>query len=93
MKKKLKKMQRSMEIADALELPPDVFPNIPKIAVIAGKKAVVHNFRGIIEYDDEKVNLSTACGIFSIAGEGLCIKTLTDDEITLDGKVTGFTIK
>lgn len=92
-KRKTEKAPKALKVVEALELPPDVVLGIPCITVLGDREATVQNYKGIVEYDDKKVVLNTSLGIFSVMGEGLDIKTVTDDDITLQGKVTGFEIK
>ena len=92
-KKRTENAPKALKVAKALELPPDVVLGIPGITVLGGCEASVQNYKGIVEYDDKKVVFNTSIGIFEITGEELDIKTVTDDEVTLHGKVTGFEIK
>ena len=92
-KKRKDNAPKGLKVAEALELPPDVVLGIPSITVLGGREATIQNYKGIVEYDDKKVVLNTSLGIFTVTGEGLDIKTVTDDDITLEGKVVGFEIK
>ncbi len=92
-RKNTNKPPRAMKVAQALDMPPEAMSDIPMITVIGGTEATVHSHKGIVEYDDKKIVLNTSLGIFDIFGENLEIKTVTDDEITLGGKVAGFEIK
>ena len=92
-KKKKDKTPKGLKVVSALELPPDLVLGIPSITVLGDREATIQNYKGIVEYDDNKVVLSTSLGVFTLSGENLDIKTVTDDDITLEGKVTGFDIK
>lgn len=74
-------------ISDALDLPQDIILNVPKV-IITGKIAVfIENHKGIIEYNSGLVKINTPVGIVCIKGEGLLIKTIVADEITVEGKI------
>ena len=92
-KRKRNNAPKGLKVVEALELPPDVMLGIPSISVLGDREATIQNYKGIVEYDDKKVVLNTSLGIFTVTGEELDIKTVTDDDITLEGKVTGFDIK
>lgn len=92
-KKKKDKAPRGLKVVEALELPAELVLGIPTVTVLGDREATVQNYKGIVEYDNSKVILNTSLGIFSLRGENLDIKTVTDDDITLEGRVTGFDIK
>ena len=92
-RKREQKAPKALKVAKALDMPPEVLPGIPMITVLGTSEATVRNYKGIVEYDDKKVVLNTSLGIFAIRGESLEIKTVTETEITLGGRVAGFEIK
>ena len=92
-KRKPPKTPNALKVAKALDMPPETIPGIPMITVLGGTEATVCNYKGIVEYDNKKVVLNTSVGIFEILGDDLEIKTVTDVEITLGGRVAGFEIK
>ena len=88
-KRKIPKVEQAIE---ALDLPGELILGIPCISVVGDREATVENYNGIIEYDEKKVILSTSLGIFRIKGENLSIKSITDEDVTLSGRVLGFDI-
>lgn len=82
-----KKLPVSEKIADALELPREVAAGVPKITIWPDREAEVLNHKGIIEYDSEIIRLNSSEGIITINGEQLSIKSFTDDEISVSGRV------
>lgn len=91
-KKKEQKIPRVEKVVDALDLPRELVLGMPRFVVLGDREATVENYKGIIEYDESRVLLNTSMGLFSLTGEGLNIKTITDDDITIEGRILGFEI-
>ena len=75
------------KIADALELPREVAAGTLRITVWADREAEVVNHKGIIEYGDSIIRLNSAGGVLSLYGEGMDIKSITDEDISVTGKI------
>ena len=75
------------KIADALELPREVAVYLPRVTVWADREAEILNHKGIILYDENVIKLNSSVGIISLEGEGLDIKSITDDDISVTGKI------
>lgn len=87
------KKGKAAAIVKALDLPPEIILGIPKIYVLPENEATIQNHKGIIEYSNEYVSINTSCGIVRFWGCGLGIKSITDEEIQIEGSVMGFDIK
>ncbi len=92
MKKKKRKIPKVERAIEALDLPSELLLDIPCITVRGDREATVENYNGVIEYDESAVVLSTSLGIFKIKGDNLSIKSITDEDVTLSGRVLGFDI-
>lgn len=88
-----KKNKKVSTVVSALDLPPEIILGIPKITVLAECEATIQNHRGIVEYTEELISANTSSGIVSIRGSNLVIKSITDEEIRIEGRVVGFEIK
>ncbi len=75
-------------VVGSLELPRDIVLGMPKITVLGDREAFIENYKGIIEYDNTVVKLNTSLGMITLLGELLDIKTITDEDITISGKIT-----
>ncbi len=75
------------KIADALELPREVAAGTLRVTVWADREAEVINHKGIIEYDSNEIKLNSADGVVTLSGEGLDIKSITDEDISVSGKI------
>jgi sporulation protein YqfC len=70
-----------------LSLPKEIVLDLPKITMFGYEQLVIENYKGIIEYDSEKVRINTARGIIKIFGQNLEINTVTNEEILITGRV------
>lgn len=94
MKKKSNKEKNEKNLTKTvsamLELPKEIMLNLPLITIIGKEDLTVENYKGIIEYTDEKIRLKTSCGILKIEGKKLCLKEITSENIAISGTITKF---
>lgn len=79
-----KKLQ---QIAHMFEIPTDVIFDLPKITILGNVQLYIENHRGIIEYRPEAIRISVNTGEVEIIGNGMVIRTITSEEIHLDGMI------
>lgn len=84
MKKKIDKL---------LELPQEVYSNVPKIIITGFDEMIVENFKGILEYEEFFVRINTYIGIININGYNLNLENMTDDDIKITGKIESFDLE
>ena len=70
-----------------LEIPQEVFSNIPKITVLGFEQMLIENYKAILEYQDFYIRLSTEIGILNINGFNLHLKEMTTDDLQISGKI------
>lgn len=85
-----KKRKRFNEI---LELPKEIYTNIPKIIITGFDEMVIENFKGILEYEDYYVRVNTHMGIININGYNLNLEAMTNDDIKVTGKIDSMDIE
>lgn len=68
-------------------LPTEVMADVPYITMAGDREVTVENYRGIISYDANGVKINTKEKIVKIAGEGLVLSHITDELITVCGKI------
>ena len=86
-KKNLKRLDK------ILELPKEVYSNIPKIIITGFDEMIIENFRGILEYEEFFIRINTHIGIVSINGYELNLENMTDDDIKVTGKIESIDIE
>lgn len=74
-------------MTEALELPKEIMLNLPLISFIGREEVSIENYKGILEYGEETVRVSTATGILRLTGSGLCIKQLSVECLVVTGRV------
>ena len=85
------------KVADALDLNKEIILDMPKITFIGSLEVTVENYKGIIEYTDLVIRISTPSHILRLTGKCLEIKTITQADypfMTLaeNGSIIGQTI-
>ena len=78
-------IKRSM--SDAFELPREVVLNLPLISLTGREEAVIENYKGIIEYSQDTVRISTGAGVLKIQGKNLLLKHITDEDVSVTGGI------
>ncbi len=86
-KEEVPKPRLKEKVTEVLDLPKEVILDIPKLTMIGNTSLVIENYKGVIEYDMEKIRLNTGIGIIRIGGKGLVIKEITSEDIMVQGKI------
>lgn len=69
-----------------MELPKDLFFGAVILTITGREEAIVENYRGILEYSNEKIRLQTKTCKLLLCGKNLKIDYYTNEEM----KITGF---
>lgn len=72
---------------DILEIPKEVYSNIPNFIITGFEDMIIENYKGILEYEDYYVRISTLLGIVSIHGFNLRLEKMTEENIKITGKI------
>ena len=83
MKRKIKQ-----KIKETLALPAEVIMDSPKIVLEANYNVWIENYIGITEYSDKEVKVNTADFIVKITGESLLMDFVTNEDLSISGKIT-----
>ena len=75
------------KITEALELPKEVVMNLPLITMIGAEDMTIENYKGVIEYSEERVRINTTAGIIRVDGRRLLLKQITSDNIGITGNI------
>ena len=74
-------------MAEKLKLPKDLVMGAAVLTVTGRSEVYVENYRGIIEYTQEKIRLQTKTCQICLIGEGLHIDYYTEDEMKISGQI------
>ena len=70
-----------------LELPQEVYTNVPKITITGFNEIILENYKGILEYEELFASISTYIGIVNISGYNINLEKMTNDDIKITGKI------
>lgn len=74
-------------VAKRLELPKDLMLGVPIITVTGQNDLTVENYKGILEYREDKIRLSLKQGQVEICGARLKIEYYTSDDMKISGQI------
>lgn len=74
------------KFAEMLEMPKDLISNCSKITSYNDNQVIVENYKGILEYTNEKIRIKTPGRILCLNGEKLFINAITENDILIEGK-------
>ena len=80
-----KKTKNRLE--NILEMPKEVYTNVPKLTVIGFDEMVIENYKSILEYEEFFVRINTHIGILNINGFNLNLEKMTNDDIKITGTI------
>ncbi len=75
------------KFAEMLDLPKEIVLNIPKITLVGNKDMMIENFKGIMEYEDDRIRVNTGIGVVKISGARLLIREITSEDIIISGDI------
>lgn len=91
MRKKHKNNLRKID--QILEMPQEVYSDIPKVIITGFNEMIIENFKGILEYEEFFIRINTHIGIININGFGLNLENMTNDDIKVKGKIESMEIE
>ncbi len=85
-KQRAETKSRMEKFAEMLEMPKDLLSNCSKITSYNDNQVIVENYKGILEYTNEKIRIKTPGRILCLNGEKLFINAITENDILIEGK-------
>ncbi|AHF07853.1 YabP/YqfC family sporulation protein [Desulfitobacterium metallireducens] len=83
----------SKNVGEALDFPPDVAGNGPKITITGRQEVLVENYQDIVEFTTEEIRLSTLEGELCLTGRGFILKTVLATELRIEGELDSLTFQ
>ncbi|MEC1292460.1 MULTISPECIES: sporulation protein YqfC [Bacillus] len=71
----------------ALEIPPDVMMDLPRITMVGRLHIYIENHRGLLLFSENEVRLMLKQGQCIISGKNFVIKAILPEEILLEGTI------
>jgi sporulation protein YqfC len=75
------------KITEALELPKEIVLNVPKLTIVGTGDMIIENYKGIMEYEINRIRVNTGAGIIRITGDRLIIREITSEDIFISGEI------
>ena len=76
-----------------LEMPKETYTNEPKIVITGFNELIIENYKGILEYEEYYIKLSTFIGCININGFNLKLDKMTEDSLKVIGKIESLDIE
>ena len=84
----MKKAQKGKnKIGKILEMPKEVYTNMPKLTVVGFEEMIIENYKSILEYEEYFIRINTHIGILNINGFNLNLEKMTNDDIKITGTI------
>ena len=74
-------------LSKRLSLPADVFSSACVLTVTGRYCILIENYKGIIEYTENKIRVQTRQCVLAVMGDQLRIAFFTDEEMQIEGKI------
>ena len=91
--KKKKNGRFSNKIDEILEVPREISSVSPKVTIIGFDEILIENYKGILEYEEFYIKINTAIGNININGFNLNLEQVTEDDISVQGKIESIDIE
>lgn len=72
-------------ISNVLAVPQEIVMDVPRIIFDSNTKVFVENYKGISEYSTESIKINAGRYIISLQGCNLEIKSMTSEEVLIEG--------
>ena len=60
---------------------------LAKIVILGTQECLIENYKGIIQYENEKIRLKTISGIVMVEGDKLHINEIGEGEMIIKGSI------
>ncbi|MCI8280409.1 MAG: sporulation protein [Lachnospiraceae bacterium] len=84
-KQKLKKVKSNL--VESLELPKDIMYGAVIVTATGKSEVLIENYKGILEYTNEKIRLQTKGCQVEVCGKCLLVEYYTNDEMKITGSI------
>ena len=71
----------------AAGLPEDVMLGMPRMVLCGGRRMLMENHQGIVEYGPERLRVKTASGVVIVEGEDLTLSSLGETDLMVTGEI------
>lgn len=86
-KKKQKPEKLKQKVSEFLALPKELTLDLSKITITGNRELFIENYKGIIEYEENRIRIKTKEGVVKLEGNNMSIKEITSDDIIIYGVI------
>lgn len=83
----------SSKIDQILEVPREISGGDSKLTIISFDEMLIENYKGILEYEEFYIKISINIGTININGFNLSLEQVTEDDISIKGKIESIDIE
>ena len=76
------------ELAERLDLPEEALLGAARLTVTSGRRALIENHHGLLEYGAEQITVSTGRGRIILRGGGLVLSAMNQRELLICGRIS-----
>lgn len=87
MRRNARKAKKQNRLERILEIPKEISSTEPKITIMGFNEILIENYKGILEYQEFYIRISTHIGIININGFNLGLNEMSSEDIMITGKI------
>ena len=76
-----------------LEIPKEAYTNEPKIIITGFNEMIIENYKGILEYENYYIKISTFIGCININGFNIKLDKMSEDYLKIVGTIESLDIE
>lgn len=88
-----KRKRKESRLDSFLEMPKEIVTGLPKFTILGFEEMLIENYKGILEYEEFYIKLSTYIGIVNINGFHLQLNQMKDETILVTGQIDSVTLE
>jgi sporulation protein YqfC len=85
-------MKLKEKLAETLSLPKEILLSESRVILLGNSEVNIENYRGIIEYSSCVIRIKTENGKICVSGQDLEIIEITDEDLSIKGRVESIAI-
>lgn len=93
MEKKTRRPGWMERAGQALDLPAELLPGVPRVELTGDSQLRMENHKGILSYGTREICISAGPFLVRVRGEELDLKAMTRLELLIGGHIEGITLE
>lgn len=73
------------KISSVFSVPIEIIDDVPRMVIESNTRVYIENFKGIIAYSTDGIMINAGRYAITLTGENLEIKSMTSEDITVEG--------